>query len=127
MEQTQTPLEKILMILGIFRLERKDWPRHAAELQDFAAGLGKPLDFSNYHRFRFIPRSGLELTLDFCLLSLNEWTLGGQAEVRIKDGVTPVGHTLPLEVRIQSLAPQRMEPKSFCLLEEAVLSGKKSA
>jgi hypothetical protein len=63
MEQTQTPLEKILMVLGIFRLERETWPLDAAELQYFAQGLGKPLDFSKYHQFRFVPKSKMEVQL----------------------------------------------------------------
>jgi hypothetical protein len=128
MEQNQTPLEKILMVLGIFRLEKEQWPLDAAELQSFAKGLGKPLDFSVYHQFRFIPKSKVELILDFCLLPLNnEWALGGQAGVRIKREIPEMGHTLPLEVRIQTLIPQKVETRSYCLLEEPRLSGKRSA
>ncbi|HUO56913.1 MAG TPA: hypothetical protein VMV05_01935 [bacterium] len=127
MSDAKTPLEKILMILGVFHLEKRKWPLDATELQTFAVELGNPLDFSTYHRFRFIPRSVTQVTLDFCLWSKNEWTLGGQAEVRIQTEAPEAGHTLPLEVKIQSLAPQKMETKSYCLLEEARLTGKKSA
>ena len=127
MREIKTPLEKILMILGVYRLEKQKWPMDAAELQAFALELGKPLDFSSYHRFRFIPQSVTQVTLDFCLWSKNEWTLGGQAEVKIQGETPEAGHTLPLEVRIQSLTPQKMETRSYCLLEEARLTGKKSA
>jgi hypothetical protein len=127
MEQNQTPLEKILMVLGIFRLEKRKWPQHAVELQSFGYSVGKSLDFSTYHQFRFISKTQNELILDFCLLSKNEWTLGGQAMVKIKQEVPLTGHTLPLEVRIQSLVPQKMEAKSYCLLEEPRLSAKLSA
>jgi len=127
MEQNQTPLEKILMVLGIFRLEKQKWPQHAVELQSFGQSVGKSLDFSTYHQFRFFPKTQNELILDFCLLSKNEWTLGGQAMVKIQQEVPPTGHTLPLEVRIQTLVPQRVEAKSYCLLEEPRLSGKLSA
>ena len=128
MEQPQTPLEKILMVLGIFRLEKEKWPLDAVELQSFAQGLGKPLDFSKYHQFRFVSKSKMELILDFCLLPLNnEWALGGQAGVRIKREIPETGHTLPLEVKIQTLSPQKVEARSYCLLEEPRLSGKLSA
>jgi hypothetical protein len=125
MEQDQTPLEKILMVLSIFRLERKDWPQHASELQSFAMALGNPLDFSHYHRFRFLHRSKLEMILEFCFLPFNsEWTLGGQAGVRIKPEVFEMGNTLPFEVKIQPLAPQKVEARSYCLLEEIRLPEK---
>lgn len=127
MEQNQTPLEKILMVLGIFRLEKEKWPQHAVELQSFGLTVGKTLDFSTYHRFRFLPKTPHELILDFCLLSKNEWTLGGQAVVKIQPESPVTGHTLPLEVRIQTLVPQKVEAKSYCLLEEPVLTVKKSA
>ncbi len=127
MEQNQTPLEKILMVLGIFRLEKQKWPQHAVELQSFGHTVGKSLDFSTYHQFRFLPKTQSELILDFCLLSKNEWTLGGQAVVKIQQGSPITNHTLPLEVRIQTLVPQKVEAKSYCLLEESRLSGKLSA
>jgi len=97
------------------------------ELQYFGSKVGKTLDFSTYHQFRFFPKNSNELILDFCLLSKNEWTLGGQAMVKIQEGVSTADHTLPLEVRIQNLVPQRVEAKSYCLLEEPRLSGKLSA
>src|SRR5579872_4265230 len=109
MEHNQTPLEKILMVLGIFRLEKQKWPQHAVELQSFGYSVGKSLDFSTYHQFRFLPKTHNELILDFCLSSKNEWTLGGQATVKIQQEVPLTDHTLPLEVRIQTLVPQRMQ------------------
>ncbi|HJT23071.1 MAG TPA: hypothetical protein VJ873_00730, partial [bacterium] len=60
MKEIKSSLEKILKVTSIFRLEKRKWPLHAAELQSFALELGKSLDFSKFHRCRFVIKSNQE-------------------------------------------------------------------
>ena|SRR5258708_4216875 len=115
MKEIKSSLEKILKVTGIFRLEKRKWPLHAAELQSFALELGKSLDFSKFHRCRFVIKSNQEMVLDFCLSpSDNGWAPHGAMEVRIPG--MERGDTLPLKVEIKNLAPQKVEARSLCPL-----------
>ena len=126
MKDIKSSLEKILKVTGIFRLEKRKWPLHAAELQSFAMELGKSLDFSKFHRCRFVVKSNREMVLDFCLSPSGEgWAPRGMMEVRIPE--MEKEDTLPLQVGFKSLPPQRVEAKSFCLVEERELAQKLSA
>ena len=126
MKEIKSSLEKILKVTSIFRLEKRKWPLHAAELQSFALELGKSLDFSKFHRCRFVIKSNQEMVLDFCLSPSGDgWAPRGAMEVRIPE--LEREDTLPLQVEIKNLAPQKVETRSYCLLEEAGLPQKLSA
>ncbi len=113
MKEIKPSLEKILGIMGIFRLEKQKWPLHAAELQSFALGLGKSLDFSKFHRCRFLVKSNQELVLDFLLSpDSSDWAPRGAVEVRVPDMERE--DTLPMEMEIKNLAPQKVETRSYC-------------
>jgi len=113
MKEIKPSLEKILGLMGIFRLEKQKWPLHAAELQSFALGLGKSLDFSKFHRCRFLVKSNQELVLDFLLSpDADDWAPRGAVEVRIPE--TDREDTLPLEMDIKNLPPQKVEARSYC-------------
>jgi hypothetical protein len=116
MNEIRTSLEKILKVTGIFRLEKRKWPLHAAELQAFALELGRSVDFSPFHRCRFVVKSNRELVLDFCLApGKDDWSPRGLVEVSVPGKEDP--DTLPLESRIKALEPQKMESRSYCRLE----------
>lgn len=117
MQDSQAALSDILNLTGIFRLEKGRWPLHAAELQGFALGLGRSLDFRAFHRFRFKTFSKEEVILDFWVQTSNsEWARRSRARVRlVAEGKTP-GDTLPLSVGIENFRPQRVEAKSYCLI-----------
>jgi hypothetical protein len=118
MREIKPSLEKILKIASIFRLEKRKWPIHPAELQSFALELGKSLDFSEFYRCRFIVKSNQELVLDFCLSPAgNGLAPRGTLEVRVP--TIEREDTLPLEIQMKSLEAQRVEPKSYCLIEES--------
>ena len=113
MKEIKPSLEKILGIMGIFRLEKQKWPLHAAELQSFALELGKSLDFSKFHRCRFLVKSNQELVLDFLLSpDSSDWAPRGAVEVRVPDMERE--DTLPMEMEIKNLAPQKVETRSYC-------------
>jgi hypothetical protein len=117
MKEIQSSLEKILKVTGIFRLEKKKWPLHAAELQSFALELGRSLDLSQFHRCRFVVKSNQELVLDFCLSPSEEgFAPRGIMEMRIP--AEEAGDTLPLQMEIKNLEPQKVESRSFCFVEE---------
>lgn len=117
MKDIQSSLEKILKVTGIFRLEKKKWPLHAAELQNFALELGRSLDLSQFHRCRFVVKSNQELVLDFCLSPSEEgFAPRGIMEMRIP--TEEAGDTLPLQMEIKNLEPQKVESRSFCFVEE---------
>ena len=113
MKEIKSSLEKILKVTSIFRLEKRKWPLHAAELQSFALELGKSLDFTQFHRCRFVIKSNQEMVLDFCLSPAGDgWAPRGAMEVRIPD--LEREDTLPLQVEIKNLAPQKVEARSYC-------------
>ena len=116
MPSMESALDKILVMMGIFRVEKKRWPFHAAELQSFAFGLGKPMDLSLFHRLTFDTQAHHQLTVHFTLLP-EEGHLApqGQAEIRL-DLEEMEKDTLPLRVRLIPLDSQRVEPKSYCLI-----------
>lgn len=115
MKEIKSSLEKILKVTSIFRLEKRKWPLHAAELQSFALELGKSLDFSKFHRCRFVIKSNQEMVLDFCLSPSREgWAPHGAMEVRVPGMERE--DTLPLEVEIKNLAPQMVEARSYCAI-----------
>lgn len=118
MKDIKLSLEKILKVTGIFRLEKKKWPLHAAELQNFALELGRSLDLSQFHRCRFVVKSNQEMVLDFCLSPSEEgWAPRGVMEVRIP--AAEAADTLPLQMEIKNLEPQKVESRSFCFVEES--------
>jgi|GEM_PF-1575437 len=117
MKEIKSSLEKILKVTGIFRLEKRKWPLHAAELQSFALELGKSLDFSKFHRCRFVIKSNQEMVLDFCLSPAgNGWAQHGSMEVRIPG--MEKEDTLPMQVEIKNLAPQKVEARSYCSIPD---------
>jgi hypothetical protein len=116
MDIQETSLDNILSLTGIFRMDKQRWPLHAAELQSFALDLGRSLDFSRFHRFRFKAESLREVILDYCLSpSASGWSMRGEAKLRMPDGEGK-DQTLPLSVEISPLEPQRVETKSYCLI-----------
>lgn len=126
MNEIKSSLEKILKVASIFRLEKRKWPLHAAELQNFALELGRSLDLTEFHRCRFVVKSNQEMVLDFCLSPTKEgWAPRGVMEVRIP--AMEGADTLPLQVEIKDLAPQKVETKSYCLVEESPAMRKLSA
>ena len=126
MKEIKSSLEKILKVTGIFRLEKRKWPLHAAELQSFALELGKSLDFSKFHRCRFVVKSNREMVLDFCLSPSGDgWAPRGALEVKVPG--MEKEDTLPLAVQVKSLPPQKVETRAYCSLEETALAGKLSA
>ncbi len=113
MKEIKSSLEKILKVTSIFRLEKRKWPIHAAELQSFALELGKSLDFSKFHRCRFVIKSNQEMVLDFCLSpAADGWAPRWAMEVRIRE--LEREDTLPLQVEMKNLAPQKVEARSYC-------------
>jgi hypothetical protein len=121
MQDIRKSLQKILKVTGIFRLEKKKWPLHAAELQSFALELGRSLDLTQFHRCRFVVKSNQELVLDFCLSPSEEgWAPRGTMEMRIP--VQEGEDTLPLQMEIKNLEPQKVESRSYCFVNENGLS-----
>jgi len=117
MQDNQAALNDILNLTGIFRLEKGRWPLHAAELQGFALGLNRSLDFRGFHRFRFQTISQEEVVLDFWIQTRHaEWARHSQARVCLDPEKKLAGDTLPLSVRVKNLPPQRVEAKSYCLI-----------
>jgi hypothetical protein len=117
METTQKTLKEILPMLGAFRVEKKRWPLHAAELQAFAFSLRKPLELSGFHRLSFRPLSPSQLSVDFTRLPGEDlWADRGQAEIHfsIEDQID--GDTIPLKVRMVSLPAQQVEVRSYCAI-----------
>jgi hypothetical protein len=110
-------LSDILNLTGIFRLEKGRWPLHAAELQGFALGLGRSLDFRGFHRFRFQTLSKEEVVLDYWIQTRHaEWARHSRARVLLDPEREAPGDTLPLSVSVKNLPPQRVEAKSYCLI-----------
>ena len=117
MEFQETSLDNILSLTGIFRMDKQRWPLHAAELQSFALDLGRSLDFSRFHRFRFKAESHMELVLDYCLAPASSgWAMRGEAKLRMEADKEGKDRTMPLAVEISPLEPQRVETKSYCLI-----------
>jgi hypothetical protein len=117
MHDSQAALSDILNLTGIFRLEKGRWPLHAAELQGFALGLSRSLDFRGFHRFRFQTFSQVEVVLDFWVQTKHaEWARHSQARVCLDPEKKLTGDTLPLSVRVKNLPPQRVEAKSYCVI-----------
>jgi hypothetical protein len=117
MEKTRTILKEILPMLGVFRVEKKRWPLHAAELQAFAFGLRKPLDLSQFHRLSFKPLTPGQLSVDFTAIPDESlWAGRGQAEIHFSLSDPLDGDTLPLKVRMVSLPAQQVEVRSYCAI-----------
>jgi hypothetical protein len=119
MNHPQTSLNDILSLTGIFRLEKGRWPLHAAELQGFALGLNRSLDFMSFHRFRFQAEKEEEVVLEFWIRTAHtEWARRCRAKIFFAAEKSPSEDTVSLSVRIQNLPSQRVEEKSFCLMNE---------
>jgi hypothetical protein len=117
MNENQNDLSDILSLTGIFRLEKGGWPLHAAELQGFALGLNRSLDFRAFHRFRFQAVNANEVLLEFWVrFPHSPWARRTQARVFLTPEKTISGDTLPLSVTLSHLSLQKVEDKSFCLI-----------
>jgi len=117
MEKTRKILKEILPMLGAFRVEKKRWPLHAAELQAFAFNLRKPLDLAQFHRLSFRPMTTGQLSVDFTTLpGENLWADRGQAEIHFSIDDQADGDTLPLKVKMVSLPAQQVEVRSYCAI-----------
>ncbi len=117
MDENQNDLSDILSLTGIFRLEKGGWPLHAAELQGFALGLNRSLDFRAFHRFRFLSVNPHEVILEFWVRSPHSpWARRTQARVFLTPEIETTSDTLPLSVTLSHLPLQMVEEKSFCLI-----------
>ena len=73
------------------------------------------MDFSKFHRCRFLVKSNQELVLDFLLSpGQDDWAPRGAVEVKVPGMERE--DTLPLEMEIKNLAPQKVEARSYCLV-----------
>ncbi len=116
MEKTRKLLKEILPMLGAFRVEKKRWPLHAAELQAFAFHLRKPLDLAGFHRLSFRPLTPGQLSVDYTTLPGEDlWADRGQAEIHFSME-DQEADTIPLKVRMISLPAQQVELRSYCAI-----------
>jgi len=115
MKEIKNDLNSILAVISIFRMEKQKWPLHAAELQFFALEMNYSLNFSHFHRFRFVALSGEKLKLELLYaLTPTGWAQKAQVLVQLGSPLTDQEANLPLEIQWKSLSPEKTEIIHHC-------------
>ncbi len=112
-------LSVILTLTQSYFLEKGSWPGQAAELQAFAGQLGRPLDFSGFHRLRFEKNAPEELVLEYWL-SPKGWDFSPRGRVILTaraEGFQTCAD-VPIKIIHQKLPPEKIEVRSFCSVWE---------
>ncbi len=112
-------LTEILALTQMFFLEKREWPQQAAELQAFAVDLGRPLDFSGFHRLRFERVSSEELNLDYGLAPNRlGFTPRGRATLKTHTAESMALSETPLKITLRKLPAEKVETRSYCSIWE---------
>ena len=120
-------IEKILRMVGVFKMAFNRWPQTAVELMGFAEERGWELDLSTYHTLTFQSRSGLFLWIDMSWRGPCDWISRSRMEIELAES-QPIGADhLNWTVKTKTLPSLKKKARSYCLLETSALSRRKSA
>ena len=112
MIEPQNALSDILGLTGIFRLEKGCWPLHAAQLQGFALGFNRSLDFRSFQKFRFEPKGTGELVVEILITTPgSEWSRRCQARILLMNDNRSSKIPCFTRSRFKPFLPRRWNPK----------------
>jgi hypothetical protein len=119
-------IEKILRMVGIFKMAFNRWPQTAVELMGFAEERGWELDLSSYHTLTFQGRSHSYLWIDMSWRGPCDWISRSRVELELA-GDAFRGDHLHWTVKTKTLPSIKRKARSYCWVEPKVLLRRKSA
>ena len=116
MEQDKTNLGEVISMAQVFRLEKKRWPFHAAELLAFSRAWGKGLDYSGLHMLVFREVEDWALSMEYAILMEgNGLASCGRLELR-RVALTDIETTFQWTTHYLSLPPKRVKVSAYCFI-----------
>lgn len=118
-------LNKLIRMVGIFKMDRAQWPANAAELVRFVEGKGWTVDISTFHTLTFKTLSPVKVALDMAWPAPGQWLSCLKVEVE-EVSIQGQDHLHFVEHH-QPQPPRKRETRTFCYIEKDQSPRKKSA
>ncbi|HXL74156.1 MAG TPA: hypothetical protein VN963_11095 [bacterium] len=118
-------MTKLLRMAGIFKMNLSRWPKNAAELVGFVNRQGWTVDVSSYYTLTFNPVSGTALAVEMAWPAPGNWLTRLRVEIELKNALPENGFDWVL--RTKTLSPEKRKTRSYCFIEPAKVSRRKSA
>jgi hypothetical protein len=118
-------LNKLIRMVGIFKMEGGRWPQSAAELVGFVSNKGWTVDVSSFHTLTFKSLSPVKVALEMAWPAPGQWLSCLKVEV---EEVSLAGQDhLHFVEHHQPLPPQKRQTRSYCFIEKNSVQRQKSA
>ena len=118
-------LNKLIRMVGIFKMEGGRWPQSAAELVGFVTAKGWSVDVSSFHTLTFQNLSSVKVAVEMAWPAPGQWLSCLKVEV---EEVSLAGQDhLHFVEHHQPLPPRKRQTQSFCFIEKNPRQRQKSA
>lgn len=118
-------MTKLLRMVGIFKMNLSRWPKNAAELVGFVNCQGWTVDVSSYYTLKFKPVSETALAVEMAWPAPGNWLTRLRVEIELKNSLPENGFDWTLKTK--TLSPEKRKTRSYCFIEPAKVSRRKSA
>jgi hypothetical protein len=118
-------MTKLLRMVSIFKMNLSRWPKNAAELVGFVYQQGWTVDVSSYYTLKFKPVSETALAIEMAWPAPGNWLTRLRAELELKNTLAENGVDWTLKTK--TLSPEKRKTRSYCFIEPAKVSRRKSA
>jgi len=118
-------ISKILRMASIFKMNVHRWPKNAAELIGFVHQQGWTVDVSSYYTLTFETFSENTFAMDMTWPAPGNWLTRLRVEVELKNTLPENGFDWVLKTK--TLSPEKRKTRSYCFIEPAKVSRRKSA
>lgn len=119
--------EKILRMVGIFKMTFNRWPQTAVELTGFVEEKGWSLELDSYHTLTFQSASHRFLSIDMSWRGPCDWISRSRMEIELSESQSIGADHLNWTVKTKTLPPMKRKARSYCLVEPKQLLRRKSA
>jgi hypothetical protein len=118
-------LNKLIRMVGIFKMDRAQWPSSAAELIRFVERKGWTVDISTFHTLTFKTLSPGKVAVEMAWPAPGNWLSCLKVEV---EEISVLGQdNLHFAEHHQPQPPRKRETRSFCFIEKTQTVRRKSA